>query len=500
LPSPTRSSRFFVAGLVFALTFGSALGACMLASMTLPWNLLHGLPLAAVKTAHGYAQVYGFATLFIMGMAYHVVPRFKGTTLAAPRLAAMSFWLQVGGVLTVALGTLSGEPISAPAQLAGTAALLVAALAFGWNIHRTLAASPTRREPSEAYLRAGCAWLVVAAGLGFATAATGEATLQPVMWESALWGFAASWLFGMSLRILPVFMGVTPARPRATRRLFIAYEAAVFAWVATALVQTWTPWPAGRVLAGSALAASTLGLVLQVGVLGRREPSVADDGGYAKFIVAAYTWLLAAIIFAPGWTAGAALAGTETPALLLDFGRHAFTLGFLTQMIVGVATRIVPVFSGAPLWSRTARDATFGLLNAAVAVRALQVVVEFASATVWPYISLSGAFGLSAFIAFALNVFMTMRSRATAAARVAAGVDAASADALVADLLAIPGALDLLVARGFRALGDTAMRAAMAGSITLRQACRIHAVDVEPLIAELRALAAAKRQGGGRIA
>jgi len=254
LPPPTRYLRFIVASLLFALTFGAALGACMLASMTLPWNLLHGLPLAAVKTAHGYAQVYGFATMFIMGVAYHVVARFTGAPLAAPRLAAASFWLQVGGVLAVALGTLAGAPISGPAQLVGTGGLLGAALALGWNIHRTLAASTMPREPYESYLRAGCVWLVVAAGLGVATAVTGKNTLQPVMWESALWGFVGSWLFGMSLRILPVFMGVAPASPRAIRKLFFGYEAAVAAWVTVALIEAWTLVPGARAFAGAALA------------------------------------------------------------------------------------------------------------------------------------------------------------------------------------------------------------------------------------------------------
>ena len=37
------------------------------------------------------------------------------------------------------------------------------------------------------------------------------------------------------------------------------------------------------------------------------------------------------------------------------------------------------------------------------------------------------------------------------------------------------------------------MRAAMAGTVTLRQACRIHGIAVDPLITDLRRLAEAKR-------
>ncbi len=63
----------------------------------------------------------------------------------------------------------------------------------------------------------------------------------------------------------------------------------------------------------------------------------------------------------------------------------------------------------------------------------------------------------------------------------------------MADVLTIPGALDLLVARGFRPLSNPTTRAAMAGTVTLRQACRIHGVDVAPLLAELCTLANARR-------
>lgn len=414
-PRPTSYLRFLLTSLVFALTFGSALGACMLASMTLPWNLLHGLPLAAVKTAHGYAQVYGFATLFIMGVAYHVVPRFTGVALVAPGCTAPSFWLQTGGVLMVVLGMLAGESVAAFAWPAGSMALFAAALLFSWTISRTLAVGRAAPERFESFLQAGCLWLVAATALGLIAASSGRTALQPAMWETALWGFAGSWLFGIGLRIFPVFMGVAKLPGSTNTKLAIAYQAAVTAWVGVAVVETWELVPMARAIAGSALVISIVALVWCLGVLGRRQRSEADSGGYAKFIVAAYGWVLVALFFAPGWSAVAALSGGGAPALLLDFGRHAFTLGFLTQMIIGVATRVVPVFARAPLWSGTTREATFYLLNAAVLTRGLQAVVEITgSDAVWPYISLSGVFGVAAFIAFALNVAMTIRSGAAA--------------------------------------------------------------------------------------
>lgn len=412
-----RSVPFFLASLAFAVTFGAGLGACMLASMTLPWNVLHGLSLASVKTAHGYAQVFGFATLFVMGVAYHVIPRFKAVELATPRLAAASFWLQTGGVLVVALGALGGEPLATATRIAGSAALLVAALAFAWTVHCTLAAPAGEPQRFERWVRAGCLWLVVATALGLTVAVGMRAWLQSAAWEAALWGFAGSWLFGMSSRILPVFMGLLPPREQRTDWIFRGYQVAVVVWVTVAIAEAWTLVPIPRALAGAALSVTATLFVLRLGVLGPREHSEGDAHGYAKFIVTAYTWLLAAIVFAPAWTAAAALNGGGVPTFIYDFGRHAFTLGFLTQMIIGVSMRVVPVFAGGPLWSPVCREAAYYLLNAAVLTRGLQVVVELTGlVAVWPYIALSGVLGWAAFVVFALNVVMTLRARTPAPA------------------------------------------------------------------------------------
>jgi hypothetical protein len=165
-------------------------------------------------------------------------------------------------------------------------------------------------------------------------------------------------------------------------------------------------------------------------------------------------------------------------------------------MIIGISTRIIPVFSGKALWSPGWRAATFHLLNAAVLVRALQVVAALGGPeAVWPWIAASGALGLAAFTAFAVNLGLTVAGRGVAPVRRTAVAATPSADSVVADLLAIAGALDLLVAHGFAPLRNPVMRATMAHAVTLRQACRMHGIAVEPLVEELRALAAAPHGG-----
>ena len=77
---------FLRGALVTALTAGATLGALNLAVMGF------GADLSAVWgpliQAHGYAQMFGWVGLFIMGVAYHTLPRFYLRPLRRPRWVA----------------------------------------------------------------------------------------------------------------------------------------------------------------------------------------------------------------------------------------------------------------------------------------------------------------------------------------------------------------------------------------------------------------------------
>ena len=85
-----RTVPFFAAALVIALTFGAALGALVLASRHLPWPGLSTAALEAARLVHGHAQVFGFATLFVMGVAYAWL-RIKSNSTTSPFLAHSAY-------------------------------------------------------------------------------------------------------------------------------------------------------------------------------------------------------------------------------------------------------------------------------------------------------------------------------------------------------------------------------------------------------------------------
>ena len=69
---------------------------------------------------HGEFNLWGWVTLLIYGLAYHMLPRFSGRPLRSRRLADLQSWAAIGGV------ALAGGGWSAQAlQMEGTRALLL---------------------------------------------------------------------------------------------------------------------------------------------------------------------------------------------------------------------------------------------------------------------------------------------------------------------------------------------------------------------------------------
>ena len=402
--------------LLLTLTFGATLGMINLARLTAGWGL-GVLPRPSVW-AHGYVQVFGFMALFIMGVAYHVIPRFVSGTLQHARLVPWSFWLQLCGVVLIACGFFHDGVLTRPLWIAGSLSILAASAIFCLVIVRTVGSGVPTNEPFRPWIRAGAWWLVIAAAFAQAAALAGDVMWHRMLWTAALSGFVSSWIFGVGRRILPIFLGCKPRWARIEHGTFIAYQIGTAAWVAGA-------WPLGEPPALSAVRAAgavlmigsataytlTLGLFASAGPLlgcAVRSPQT----GWEKYVFAAWGWLFVSLALSPGATLVRLFTtGTES-VLVYDFARHALGFGFAAQMVLGVASRVVPNFTGKPLWSPRARDAAFYLLNASMAIRALEVPLGFGVWTeAWNLIAWSGPFGVLAMLTFAVNILMTVRQQ-----------------------------------------------------------------------------------------
>ena len=89
---------------------------------------------ASLRPLHAEFNLWGWVTLLIYGMAYHMLPRFSGRPLRSQRLAEVQSWLAIAGVALAALGWIALVSHLSPARLllvSGGLLEIVGALLFG---------------------------------------------------------------------------------------------------------------------------------------------------------------------------------------------------------------------------------------------------------------------------------------------------------------------------------------------------------------------------------
>src|SRR6476661_6168590 len=110
---------FLRGALIAVLTIGCTFGAINLAVMGFGADL--GAVWTSLIQAHGYAQMFGWVGLFIMGIAYHTLPRFYLRPLRRPRWVAPAFALSAAGLVLRFLA----QPFPGPTGWAAILAWLV---------------------------------------------------------------------------------------------------------------------------------------------------------------------------------------------------------------------------------------------------------------------------------------------------------------------------------------------------------------------------------------
>ncbi len=429
-PAPTTptgaspfSPHFIVGSLFLTLTLGATTGMV---------NLLRiagggDVPIDH-RQIHGHTQVLGFATLFLMGIAYHALPRILGIATARPgRSVRTGFWLMFAGVLLRNAGQPLGlHPVGRLLSLTSGGLELASGLLFVRFVlallRRTRAGKYDLRDPLLLFVRAGTLYFLVAILVVAAQAiwlaghvdTALPAALNEPFYFAALYGFLLAWIYGFGHRIVSLFLGVGPASPGTSEATLVFQALGVALYLAS-----WIPGIADEAAfllrdAGLALAAlSALVYLGGNGFLWRRTtfPMMRTPGSPTVAIRCAFgclgLWALLEL-------AGVVLSrATRLPAQNLwwaDAARHTFTIGFLTLLIVGMSFRILPVFSGKTLWSPRLAYATYTLLLAGAAMRLLQYPAAFRP-VLYQAGSYMGILVVLALVLYLVNLIRTMRAK-----------------------------------------------------------------------------------------
>ncbi len=411
---PGRLAQPYVLGLVTAVllsvTAGLPLG--ILVALGGARDIGLGARWTPLIQAHGHLQVMGWLGLFLVGVAFQVVPRFKQVPLRLPLLVRPAIVLIAAGLIarTVSQPYADGH-VASSIMLTSAVTEALGIAAFVAAIGGTLISA--RRKNYDWYLFAACGWLAGAAVANLAVV-TGIALDRQTVIASAkdeplitmqLFGFVSLFIFGVSIRILPHFLSLRPPSVGWLIPALLLYNLGLVVRTAAGWVAAYSNWTRPdelQALTVYAMAGAVLMLLLALKVhlpALPRETGEADRG-HMKVIRTAYAWL--AVAFAIDvWFATRSLGAWSPDFFEAGVVRHALALGFATQMIFGVGRRLLPALATRAVRSRLVLDISFWTLNLAVAMRVGHALIPVGSTLFrFDHIAASGALALIAVLMF----------------------------------------------------------------------------------------------------
>jgi hypothetical protein len=309
------------------------------------------------------------------------------------------------------------------------------------------------------------------------------------------WGFLLAYVLGYSLRLLPIFVGLPTGETRVAWAALGLLTAGAAAEVAARLAGLpGAPPSVARWSSAAALTATVLGIGCAIAALRLWSPGLSAGDPDAlclrRFARTAYTWLVlaGAILF------GLRLAEVFAPVTQLHqhaFGgasRHALTVGFVSLMIVGVAWRILPVFSGARRAHPALVPVVFGLLLTGNTLRVFGQMAAGVWGGAWHGVmGISGWLELTGVTLFALDVLRLLRG--TPEHEELPDVGEAVEPSLTAPVGPLvahrPWLIPVFARHGMGQVSNRIFQRTVGQRVTVTQACHRFNVDPERFVAEL---------------
>ncbi|MCC6179622.1 MAG: NnrS family protein [Chloroflexi bacterium] len=390
--------------------------------------------LAAVQ-AHGHIQLFGWGAMFALGVGLYFLPRLRGCPSPDPGSVRAAAWLLGGGLTLRAISQPTFAALAPSGMrtvvggalgISGLLELAGAALAVGALLAASRKGPPlASRAGLVAVLPFALAFFVClllalaidAASLLTEAQATGLVP-GPTDWtvvHLGLTGMLVSIAVAISARTFPLYLRLRVPPQRELFSVFAIYVVGflLHATYALALPAALQLLPAlGSVLEGLAL----LGLVATLDVplrqsrrtpAGQEGPPLGEYRAAEWLIVPGYAWLgiagLLLVLEGLSWWG-------IVPSPPLDASRHALGVGLVTLLILGMAARLLPGFSGRKLYSVKLVWATVWLGNAAAILRVAPLFLP-SSRLSMTLLGISGLLGLAAVACLGWNLRQTLAER-----------------------------------------------------------------------------------------
>ena len=370
--------------------------------------------------SHGVAQLFGWVGLFVMGFSYHVVPRFFASSIKYPVPQKLSMWLVIAGLLFRFTGqsvykTSFGDPLVA----AGGVLLFGGLLVFAWTLFAVVRLSDSRSGPAEIWMISGIFWSVIAGGLHLAvtlrmaidSSPLGYAPWNEAMIYTALFGFISSIIFGVSARAILGFLLLKPMYERVNIAALVLVQIGLVMLIAARFADL------DQIVASSGFITASAGALLYVFAIRVLEPASGPVRrfavGYVRYgllIRTAYVWLVLACVMLILFSLDDAAITDVMPIEVSLPVMHVFTLGFVTTLIFGAASRFIPIFEGADIKHQWLMDAAFICVTSSVVLR---VGFGFTTSEIGERaLGVSGAIGFASIVMFAIVGLQAMTQSA----------------------------------------------------------------------------------------
>lgn len=412
--------RFFKAGVAVVLSLGAFWGAINLLQLALRGKFVQVDLMAAIQ-AHAHAMIFGWMGLFVMGFAYQSFPRFKSTTLWRPGLANLTFYLMLGGIALRAAAEMLGRgALALSLGAVSAAAEITAVVLFVAILIKTARKSIEPPVHYEKFIFGAYFWFLVQAILdpilffAKATAASPAQMLHrvslidPPLRDIQLLGFGALIIAGVSQRFVPhVYALRRPARD-LHRPIFCLINGALVLDIVSYLALRTTGRTVFLYTLELAYALMFLWAVLLVKQLGIFSEPQQRDRTF-KFVRAAYIWLLISAAMLPFYLFYGALTGEGFAHNYMAAYHHAYTVGFISLMIVGVAARVVPILAGVDSTKLDQLSGVMALLLVGCTGRVvLQITADWAPRVAFPLVGVTGFLEVAALAWWGIGLWRVM--------------------------------------------------------------------------------------------
>jgi hypothetical protein len=378
-------------------------------------------------------------------------------------------------------------------------------------IKTVLSAEKQELETYETFLFSGYLWFLIVtvahAGIIYYMLNAGEtlipqAAIYPLRHIQVV-GFITLVIFGVVSRTLPAFLGLKTPNAKINLIIMFMLNAAVLVravsqplmvYYADVSPPFYYVFNTLYFTSGCVEFLSVLLFLYNLNILSKPEVDFSGmeiEKSYEKFIWAGIAWLIFSEIAMMAFTVQESFTGVPVSHAFIGSYRHAFTVGFITMMIFGFASRIIPISQGIKLHSYSSLTMTFILINAGSALRVVfqPLAVHTGSVPAYLVMGISGFIESVAILLFGINIWKTIsdgKRQGTDEGEVHDEITSVTASTNVHQLMKQhPQTIDILVSKGFTQLKNPVLRNTLARAVNIGQAIKIHHTDLDQLLKEL---------------